>query len=107
MEMEAEGSLEAEGGIGHRQARFGVSDPRAGIDQDSGSVHRLRLIGMEHGHRVEAALQSTGGLSRHERHGWPLDRQCWCLGQARGATGPDQGQTQTHSAGIAANLQAG
>ena len=68
VEMQAEGSLEAEGGIGHRQARFGVNDPQAGIDQDSGFVHRLRLIGMEHGHLVEAALQSTGNLTLHERH---------------------------------------
>ena len=38
------------------------------VHQDSGTLHNLRLIGMQHRNIIECSVQWPGSLPRHERY---------------------------------------
>jgi hypothetical protein len=88
VQMQAESTLEPEGGVVNRLTRFAADGAAgSGVDQDARSGHRLRLIGMEDRHGVELASQGSGRLARHQGQAG-IGRLAW---QGLGPRFPTQG----------------
>ena len=67
--MQAKFTIKGVGSIIERLVDFcAVGLAFHGVHQDAGSKHFLRLIGMEHGNRVELTHQGPGRLACHQGH---------------------------------------
>lgn len=69
VQMHAEVTVEGEFGIAQALAGFArVGVPGGGGDQNPRPLHFFGLVGMEHRHLVEGAVQGAGPLTGHQGH---------------------------------------